>query len=199
MPDATLWDMSNAADITNDINIVRDTVEMAKRELNEELKKDFPDKEKVEKICDCARGAVWDLSVDHHKYKESILSEFDTNKILAFGPTYVPKLQKSLEERAVEAEYAQFKTNAELDKKNKEIESVKKDKAFVEEDLEKEKQKNAMLVKQLNEMQNKLKEQESIIKSIKMKIASQKAGLIGGGPLKEIQEYVANATKQYNG
>jgi len=204
MPNATLEDMCNAAAMTSDMNIIRDTIEMAKRELDKEMKKDFPDKEKISKICSYARLAVVQIGTGNKQYVEMVTSEFDSNKVLESGAKYVPQLQKSLEERAVDAEYEQFKINTELEKQKKETDKANQETAraqqettFVQQELENEKQKNAKLTKQLNEMQKALQERDALIKSIKMKIASQKVGLIGGGPLKEIQEYVKEATKQY--
>ena len=195
---ATLEDMTEASRTTHDINIIRDTVEKAKRELDAEMKKDFPDKQKISQISISAQSAARSLPSDEHRYTEAIVAEFDEGKILAAGATYVPQLQKSLEERAIESEYAQFKTQTELDQKQQEVERAKKATANADQDLENEKRKNAQLTQQLNELQRKNREQESLIKSIKMKIASLKVNFFaGGGVLKEIQSYISDVTKEY--
>jgi hypothetical protein len=196
-PKATLQNKSTAANRLGDIDIARDTIEMAKKELQTELKKDFPDQSKISLICGNAKNAVESLSVDYHKYKDAVVAEFNLDNILALGVKYVPTLQKSLEERNAELETDKINSETKIKQKDDEIARAKKETENVQYYLDQERQKTEKLTQQLNEMQRKIHEQEFLIKSIKIKIGSQKVGLIGGGPLKEIQEYIKTAAKEY--
>lgn len=65
-------------------------------------------------------------------------------------------------------------------------------------ELKNEQQKNAKLVQQLNEQQQKISKLETIIRTIKMKIGSIHANFFaGGGLVKEIQNFVNNTAKEY--
>lgn len=90
----------------------------------------------------------------------------------------------------------------ELDKKTKEFEEKQKASDLTIQDLQNklanEQQKNAKLVQQLNEQQQKISKLETIIRTIKMKVGSIHANFFaGGGLVKEIQNFVNNTAKEY--
>lgn len=197
-PDATLEDMTDAASVTGDMKIVIDTVEMAKRELDKEKKKEYMDVNAISQICNCAHRTVGSISHQDHKYADAIKQIFTIDTILAADAKYVQKVNESYEKRAIDAEYNLFLKDNEIEKQKKETENAKQKTVSVEQKLETEQQKNAKLVQQLNEQQQKINKLESIIRTIKMKIGSLKANFFaGGGLIKEVQNYVNDITKGY--
>ena len=194
---ATLQDKSRAVDGTGKIDIIRDAIEMAKTEIDAELKKDFPDARRIVTICGIALSAGNHAESYDHEYAKQIREEFDSDKVLAFGPKYVQHVQKSLEEEIIELKRANTDNELKIKKQQAELDKSNGERDWVKEKLTQTEQKNNMLSSELNELQRKIKEQEYIIKNIKLKVASQKVGLIGGGAIKEIQDYVKDQTKNY--
>ena len=201
-PNATLRDMYDATETTHNMDIARDTVEMAKREIDKEMKKDFPDTETISRICQYARGAAYQVSYINKEYADAVNDEFNMEKILRADATYIPQLRESLEEEILKLrkENDQQKANYvhDANTKNVQISALERDVKFAQENLENEQQKNEKLVRQLNEMQSALLEMQTAMKTIQMKAAAINVkGMFGmnkkAEAVAELNDYIKEA------
>jgi len=188
--------------LTTNHDVVRDVIEDLKKELDKELHADLPNPEKIKKICNMAgsiTNSVRNLLYKHDELKnivnpvnmeyiKAVENEFDMDKILAGGTEYVAKTKETLEERVNAAEKQLKHQDEEIRNLEQDIQHL--DTSMYEEKsrLQAEKEKNAKLVKTMDEMQRQLDRQDSFMKNLKMKMASLKMGMFGNG--KEFQAWL---------
>ena len=188
-------------------DVVRDVIEDLRKELEAELQQKIPDVTKIKHIGDYA---AWLMSraEDHldenpkniqnpldPEYIKMIREEFDIENIKNADEKYVAQNRITLEERAISAEKRAAEaeklatkyteTNVRLNKLEMEYNNVCR---F----LKAEKEKNEHLTNQLNVLNRQIEQQDSFIKTIKMKIASMKTGMFNGGAVKDLQQFILN-------
>jgi len=183
-------------------DVVRDTIEYLKTELDKELHADLPNSEKVQSICNNAKYILtgvrnlWQRSTEAKnivnpidaEYITTVEKEFDLNKILTSGTEYVAKTKETLEERMNMAEKQLKVKDEEINKKEQNIQYLNASINDAKSKLQNEKDKNAKLVEMMNEMQQQMDQQYEFVKALKMKMASLKMGMFGNG--KEFQAWL---------
>lgn len=216
---ASSQDKARAAWETLKPEIISDAISALKKDLETELNKDFPNPKNVDTICYFAHSIASYIhnekfndrqySKEHPSeiavlkdYYDMIKSEFDTNKILELGSEYIPQLNQSLEERAIQAE--QRAKNAEqrakeAEQRAKNAEDSRQfafdDREKAQQDLRKEQQKNAQFANEMTRMQAELNHQGAFIKALKMKMATLKMGVFGNG--KEFQSWLEQKISEF--
>ena len=189
-------------------DVVRDFVEDSKKALHDELNAEFPSPKKISSIC----GKVEDLMqrlldsfaqnqpyLNHisnsisKEYVNAVQNEFDADKALLGGNEYVAKQDKYWEElamkslkRAKEAEPFVERYN----KVNAELSHLKMENNDISRQLDTEKQKTERLTWQLNDLNKVVERKDSIIKTIKMKLATMQNKLLTKGVAKELQQVI---------
>lgn len=199
---ATALDRTCAAEVTKDTNICRDTIEFLKTELSNEIKKDFPDSDNINTICNYANSVCkvlennvfqkhtdgfYSLNDPEYQYLQMVRNEFDINKILAYGAEYIPQIQQSLEERLIAAEQRAKKAEEEL---NGTRNALQIERENAQKQIKNEQQKNTLLTQQMDAMQQQMNNQSSWIKTAKMRAATLKTGLFNGADLKKYQDFM---------
>jgi hypothetical protein len=203
-PLVSLQDKSEAAHKLCDMGIVRDVVERAKEELNKELNNPdnpIPDRTKLSIICGSAQHAVSGF-VSDNEYRKAVTAEFNLDNVLALNPQYVPEMQTSLEEENAQLKKditrQTYEHSHEVKEKDTKISNLERELEYAKEDLDKQKVKNEKLTRQLNEMEEALREMQAMMKTIKMKAAAITAeGMFGRGKkAEELNDYMQEALKK---
>ena len=208
-PQATVRDKTAAAKYLKNIDIIRDTVELLKQNLHQELNKDMPDADELRRISaqaytlmdiyriNVSTDGVGSMSTESKEweYYTIVRDEFNIEKIMVGGAKYVPQITQSLEERVAIAE-------KQLKEKDKEIKKLEQDVGYLDTSiyeekskLGSEKSKNAQLVKTMDEMQSQLESKDNFIKSLKMKVGAMKTGLFNSSAVKDLQEWIKKETQ----
>lgn len=191
-------------------DVVRDVIELLKQDLDKELKSDFPNSETINNICTKAENIMLALQNSFinndpyvHKiqnalskdYIKTVRKEFDINKVLAGNTEYVPQINKSLEERAVNAEkqaHEATKQAQKYEETNIRLNRLQMEYNDIVRQLESEKSKNEHLTGELNLLNKQVEKQNSFIKSVRMKIGQLKTGLLAGNGVKDLQQFINN-------
>ena len=164
-----------------------------------ELDKGMPDIKAIKDLISGVKDLLNHISITNddtkdealakEQYKQEIEKKFDLDKLLTNGKQHIIQTNQDLETRAVQAESRAKRAE----------QRMQETQAMYDADtaaLQTEKRKNEQLIEQLNEMQRQLEKQQNMIKSIKMRIATQEVGMFGGRAVKEIKEYVNQITEQ---
>ena len=189
-------------------DIVRDTIELLKRELDAELKSDSPNHNHIEHISNDANWIMSNLQNSFASnapytnniknslskdYIKTIRDEFDLGKVLAVGTEYIQQIKESLEERAINAErqaHESDKRAQKYEETNIKLNRLQMEYNDIVRQLESEKSKNERLTGELNLLNQQIEKQNSFIKSVQMKIATLKTGLLAGNSVKDLQNFV---------
>lgn len=202
-PLVSIQDKSEAAYALRDMDIARDVVKRAKEELDKELNNPdnpIPDRTKLSIICGSVQHAVSGFAPDN-EYRKAVTAEFNLDNVLALNPQYVPEMQTSLEEENAQLKKditrQTYEHSHEVKEKDTKISNLERELEYAKEDLDKQKVKNEKLTRQLNEMEEALREMQAMMKTIKMKAAAITAeGMFGRGKkAEELNDYVQEALK----
>ncbi len=206
---ASPYDRARAAQNTGNPDMIRDAVETLKDALQTEMSQDFPNQQTVENLCGWGRALASVLKqylqknnrahvnyqdTPEMQYAKTIEDEFDIKKVLALNVDYIPKLNQSLEERAIESEKTAENAKAEVINLQQRMEQnndiMQRQERQLTKNLQDEKEKNKKLLEQLSELQQQLADYERWAKTAKIKAATLKAGLFNGNSIKEFQDFL---------
>ncbi len=188
-----------------------ETIELLKKEIDTELKKDFPNIKYLRELCD--DGEFVARSITDNKLLAQYLNYFNVYEVTSGDANYIRKLQKTAEEKATEADASLKEKDKALNEKNTEIEELKKqleaatqshqktvsayekkigdlEKVVDDKDkkIEKETQKNRELTKEMDVLQKTNQESKDKLHRLKLILGKMKVGGLFNKNTKEIQQ-----------
>ena len=190
-------------------DVVRDFVESAKKELSAVLNAEFTSPEKLKLICKYIDDVLCDLQASFNRnvpnnskivnplnedYINVVRSIFDEDKALLGGNEYVAKQNKYWEDEATKATTRAKEAEEFIEKyeqANSNLRVLNKEMMEYKDLLEIETSKNKSLIMQLNELNEKVKKQNSVIDVVKMKLASMQNKLLTKGFAKDLQQLIS--------
>ena len=197
-----------------------ETIELLKKEIDTELQKDFPNIWYLQELCNA--GQFVSRSIDNNELLNQYVKYFDVSAVVSGDANYIRKLQKTAEEKALEADASLKEKDKALKEKNAEIEELKKqleaatqshqktvsayekkigDLEMVVEDkdkkIEKETQKNRELTKEMDVLQKTNQESKDKLHRLKLILGKMKIGGLfnkNADEIKKMQDIVDSYT-----